>query len=62
MKICKNCFQEFDEREDNNHNPMVELGNIFIEHTTEVNPADYCHECREEQGMINVVGFERLFN
>jgi hypothetical protein len=58
MKICKNCFREFDEREDNNHNPMVELGNIFIEHTTEVNPVDYCPECREELGILNVAGFD----
>jgi hypothetical protein len=58
MKVCKNCFREFDEQEDDGHNPMVELGKIFLEHTTEVNPADYCLECREELGMLNVAGFE----
>ena len=36
---------------------MMELGKIFLEHTTEVDPSDFCHECREEFGMLNVVGF-----
>ncbi|MDD5343540.1 MAG: hypothetical protein PHW12_03860 [Smithella sp.] len=58
MKICKNCFHEFDEQEDDSHNSMVELGKIFLEHTTEVNPADYCPKCREELGMLTVAGFE----
>lgn len=58
MKICKNCFREFDEQEDYNSNPMVELGKIFVEHTTEVNPGDYCPECREELGMMNVAGLD----
>jgi hypothetical protein len=37
---------------------MLELGRIFLEHTTEVNPNDYCPECREELGIMNLVGFE----
>jgi hypothetical protein len=56
MKICKNCFREFDEREDDICNPMAELGKIFLEHITEINPADYCPECRQKMGMLNVAG------
>ena len=59
MKICKNCFREFDEQEDYNFNPMAELGKIFLEHTTEVNPANYCPECQEKMGMLNLLGFKR---
>jgi len=56
MKICKNCSREFNEKEDDSHNPMVELGKIFLEHTGKVDVNDYCPECREELGMLNVVG------
>lgn len=59
MKICKNCFREFDEHGDDNHNPMVKLGMIFLEHTSEVNPGDYCPKCREELGVMNLIGFEK---
>ena len=58
MKICKNCFREFDEQGEDNSNPMAELGKIFLEHTAGDNPADYCPECREEPGMMNIAGFE----
>jgi hypothetical protein len=58
MKICKNCFREFDEREDDNHSPTMELGKIFLEHKAETDVIDYCPECREELGMLNLAGFE----
>jgi hypothetical protein len=56
MKICKNCFQEFNEEYDESHNPMAELGKIFLKNITEINPTDYCPRCREELGMLNVAG------
>ncbi len=59
MKICKNCIREFNEREDDIHNPMVKLGMIFLEHTAEANVTDYCQECREELGILNVIGFKK---
>ncbi len=58
MKICKNCFREFDEQKDVNCNPISELGKIFLEYIAGDNPADYCPECREEPGMLNIAGFE----
>lgn len=57
MKICKNCFREFDEQEDF-RNPIVELGEIFLGHEVEINPADYCPECRTELGLLNIAGFD----
>ena len=56
MKICKNCFREFDEQADDSHDPMSELGKIFFEHTTGDNPTDYCPECRQELGMMTLAG------
>jgi len=29
-----------------------------LEHTTEISPADYCPDCREELGILNVAGLE----
>ena len=57
MKICKNCFREFDEQEDDILNLVKEVGEIFLEHTGEMKPADYCPECREELGLLNIIGF-----
>ena len=57
MKICKNCCREFDDREDDGHNPMLELAMIFLEATGEVNVTDYCPEFREELGLLNLAGF-----
>ena len=54
MKVCKNCSQDFNEIENDSQNPMVELGKIFLKHVGEVNVNDYCPECREELGMLNV--------
>ena len=58
MKVCKNCSQDFNEIENDSQNPMVELGKIFLKHVGEVNVNDYCPECREELGMLNVAGFD----
>ncbi len=58
MKICSKCFREFNEREEDSHSPMMELGVIFLEHTAEVNAADYCPECRKELGIMNLAGID----
>ncbi len=59
MKFCKNCYREFNEREDDALNPIDELGKIFLEATGEMNVMDYCSECREELGLVNIAGFEK---
>ncbi len=59
MKFCKNCYREFNEREDDALNPIDELGKIFLEATGDTNVTDYCPECREELGLVNLVGFEK---
>jgi hypothetical protein len=57
MKICSKCFSEFNEREGADYNLALELGDIFMEHTIESNGSDLCPECREEFGMLNLIGF-----
>lgn len=57
MKICKRCFQEFYEDEDLSGSPAAELADIFLESVGTVSVHDLCPRCREEFGMLNVMGF-----
>jgi len=57
MKLCKKCFREFDENDKMEDSPARELGDIFISETGNVDIEDICPECREELGIINLMGF-----
>ncbi|PIP37227.1 MAG: hypothetical protein COX20_02255 [Desulfobacterales bacterium CG23_combo_of_CG06-09_8_20_14_all_52_9] len=57
MKICKRCFQEFDENEYSYDNPAEALTDIFLESAGAENSRDVCPPCREELGMSNLMGF-----
>jgi hypothetical protein len=57
MKLCKKCFREFDENDKMEDSPAKELGDIFISETGNVDIKDICPECREELGIINLMGF-----
>jgi len=57
MKLCKKCFREFDENNKMEDSPARELGDIFISETGNVDIEDICPECREELGIINLMGF-----
>ncbi len=57
MKLCKRCFKEFDEDKSMDHSPASDLGDIFVSTTRDMNVADICLECREELGVMNIMGF-----
>jgi len=57
MKICKRCFREFTEDENLYQSPAGELADIFLETTGAENSHDLCPKCREELGMLNLIGF-----
>jgi hypothetical protein len=57
MKLCKKCFREFDENDKMEDSPARELGDIFISDIGNVDIEDICPECREELGIINLIGF-----
>jgi hypothetical protein len=59
MKLCKRCFGEFDESESMEYSPARELGDIFISDVGDVDVKDLCPECREEVGVMNIMGFRR---
>jgi hypothetical protein len=57
MKLCKKCFREFDENDKMEDSPARELGDIFISETGNIDVEDICPECREELGILNLLGF-----
>jgi len=58
MKLCKKCFREFDENDKMEDSPVRELGDIFISGMSNVDIKDICPECKEELGIINLMGFQ----
>jgi hypothetical protein len=59
LKLCKRCFKEFDEDESVDYSPARALGDIFISDVGDVDIEDICPECREELGVMNIIGFRR---
>ncbi len=57
MKLCKKCFRKFDENDKMEDSSARELGDIFISGMGDVDIEDICPECREELGIINLMGF-----
>ena len=62
MKICKNCFQPFDETPITNTNPAEALGDIFLDSARDDSyntqeGHDLCPSCREGLGVVNMLGF-----
>ena len=56
MKTCKQCFREFEE-EDIDISPPEELANIFLQDIGVEDINDLCPQCREELGVMNLLGF-----
>ena len=57
MKICKRCFREFNEEDVLEVSPSAELADIFIRDTGIEDINNLCPECREELGVMNLLGF-----
>jgi len=61
MKICKKCFREFDEEDVVNISPAAELADIFLQDIGVDDVNDLCPDCREELGIVTLLGFEEPF-
>jgi hypothetical protein len=59
LKLCERCFKEFDEDESVDYSPARELGDIFISSVSKDDIQEFCPQCREELGVINLMGFRR---
>jgi len=65
MKICQNCFQEFEDMTEAATIPAEVLGEIFLEAVGCDNPEAigvqdarrFCPSCREKLGIVNLLGF-----
>ncbi len=62
MKICQNCFQEFEAESEGAATPAEVLGEIFLEAVGADNPdardaSRLCPACREKLGIVNLLGF-----
>jgi hypothetical protein len=62
IKVCQNCFQEFEEETVTMASPVEVLGEIFLETMGGNNPdfqdgCNLCSVCLEELGIINLLGF-----
>jgi len=58
LRICKNCFREFNKNESSNYSPARDLGDIFISDIGDTDVNDLCPDCREELGLMNLLGFK----
>ena len=64
MKTCKRCFREFGEGEVLDGSPATELADSLDSRChgndrgeTDIAIEDICPECREELGVMNLLGF-----
>ena len=57
-KICKRCFREFEEEENMDINPAEKFANLMLRDMgVEEDIRDLCPQCREELGIMNILGF-----
>ena len=57
MKTCKRCFREFEEEDVLDTTPATELADIMLQDVGIEDINDLCPECREESGVMNLLGF-----
>ncbi len=55
MKLCSNCGQSI--QEDNSKNPAEILGDLVEQSVNEVDDSCLCQACKEELGMLSLMGF-----
>ena len=55
-KICSKCFREFTE-DDDIPTPVDVLGQIFIDAMEDQDAGNICPKCREDLGILNLLGF-----
>ncbi len=56
MKRCKRCDKPFMEDEER-YNHIRDLGEIYVEEIGNVDAQDLCPKCREDLGIMNLLGF-----
>ncbi|PKN68528.1 MAG: hypothetical protein CVU54_14520 [Deltaproteobacteria bacterium HGW-Deltaproteobacteria-12] len=57
-KICSKCFREFTE-DDQSPGPAEVLGQLYLDMLENQDARGICPECREEHGILNLLGFDQ---
>lgn len=57
MKTCKRSSVPLDEEEMEPDDPAQELGETFLVETGDVAINDLCPQCRQDLGILNLLGF-----
>lgn len=57
IKICKRCFREFNEENVLEVSPATELADVMLQNIGIEDINDLCPECREDLGVMNLLGF-----
>lgn len=57
MKTCSHCGHLFFDDDRSANGPAEELVDRFLDATESDRPSDLCPRCREELGMMNLMGF-----
>ncbi len=62
LKICQNCFQEFEDTPEPANTPVEVLVEIFLEGVGDDDPGaqdarQLCSACKEKVGIVNLLGF-----
>jgi hypothetical protein len=57
MAICQKCLKEYEDRE-TRKNPMEELTHIFLKSVKGYDADRLFPDCKEELGIINLLGFD----
>ncbi len=55
MKLCSNCGQPI--QEDSSKNPAKILSDLHATSTGEDDDENLCQACKEERGMLSLMGF-----
>ena len=58
MPRCKRCGQKFEANKDLDYSPARDLGDIFVESADDIDPRQLCPDCREELGIVSLLGFD----
>lgn len=56
MTVCRRCSEQF-EWPDTSTTPIEELGQIFLKNVYGDYIDQLCLDCREELGILNLLGF-----
>ena len=57
MKTCNSCGRPFDEYDPVPISPAEIVGDLFHKSANAVDASDLCPACKEERGMLTLMGF-----